>query len=247
MDPLADKYPHASPYNYCLNNPVIFVDPDGRAVYIINKSSKMSGTAVKNMNLYFEALYATPDGKKMLEPYVKGDNKNIYFVLTDNMSNDLLGTYWGFEPYGNIPGHDLPSGRRYSMALPYDLSNIVIENPNSENYLVTLNSGAFENLMANFYDIVYGASIIGHEIGAHVAKTYKGNSEVQDHNEWGQEFIPKLDKRSVNNFLKAQFYIGSTNDNPAFRLNQQLLNLPRQRPNNQLTTNTNRNVQKITF
>ena len=30
-DPLTEKYKSMSPYNYCLNNPVIFVDPDGRA------------------------------------------------------------------------------------------------------------------------------------------------------------------------------------------------------------------------
>ena len=30
VDPLADKYPHLSPYAYCANNPVIFRDPDGR-------------------------------------------------------------------------------------------------------------------------------------------------------------------------------------------------------------------------
>lgn len=32
VDPLADKYPGWSPYNYVLNNPLIFVDPDGRYV-----------------------------------------------------------------------------------------------------------------------------------------------------------------------------------------------------------------------
>ncbi len=29
VDPLADKYPGLSPYAYCANNPVMFVDPDG--------------------------------------------------------------------------------------------------------------------------------------------------------------------------------------------------------------------------
>ncbi len=31
VDPLTDKYPSLSGYNYCANNPVMLVDPDGRA------------------------------------------------------------------------------------------------------------------------------------------------------------------------------------------------------------------------
>ncbi len=31
VDPMADKYPGWSPYNYCANNPIILVDPDGKA------------------------------------------------------------------------------------------------------------------------------------------------------------------------------------------------------------------------
>ncbi|PKP00905.1 MAG: hypothetical protein CVU11_16780, partial [Bacteroidetes bacterium HGW-Bacteroidetes-6] len=29
VDPMADKYPNLSPYNYCMNNPVMLIDPNG--------------------------------------------------------------------------------------------------------------------------------------------------------------------------------------------------------------------------
>ena len=40
VDPMADKYPSLSPYNYCAWNPVKLVDPDGRDWYILEGQSK---------------------------------------------------------------------------------------------------------------------------------------------------------------------------------------------------------------
>ena len=37
-DPLAEKYPGISPYVYCNDNPVNFVDPDGEDVWEINSN-----------------------------------------------------------------------------------------------------------------------------------------------------------------------------------------------------------------
>ena len=34
VDPMSDKYPHLTSYNYCANNPVMLVDPDGREIWI---------------------------------------------------------------------------------------------------------------------------------------------------------------------------------------------------------------------
>ncbi len=48
VDPLADMYGSVSPYNYVLNNPLLFTDPDGRSVdtdYEINSQGKITVVA----------------------------------------------------------------------------------------------------------------------------------------------------------------------------------------------------------
>ena len=40
VDPLTKKYPHLSPYNFVTNNPIIFVDPDGRIIKVATKDGQ---------------------------------------------------------------------------------------------------------------------------------------------------------------------------------------------------------------
>lgn len=66
VDPMADKYPSLSPYNYCAWNPMKLVDPDGNAIKSSNKYSR------KMINIYLKEQF----GKK--NPFsFKGDYLTI--------------------------------------------------------------------------------------------------------------------------------------------------------------------------
>lgn len=43
IDPLAAKYPQVSPYVFVLNNPIKFIDPDGKDVFIMNAPQGAGG------------------------------------------------------------------------------------------------------------------------------------------------------------------------------------------------------------
>ena len=70
QDPLAEKYYNISPYAYCANNPVNFVDPDGRAFTLLARvaigatiGAAVSGTAaVINGKSFTEVVAAAAGG-----------------------------------------------------------------------------------------------------------------------------------------------------------------------------------------
>ena len=65
MDPLCEKYYNVSPYNYCLNNPIKLVDPDGKApgpgdfFFKLDDAAKDFGKYTNPMSIKNNREYAT--------------------------------------------------------------------------------------------------------------------------------------------------------------------------------------------
>ena len=87
VDPLAEKFPNASPYNYCLGNPINLVDPDGRAPEPPRNGIKQF---IDNTGVYFWRA-----DKKAYEQYKYTDSSREHYSFsgyyTVNSSSRAVG------------------------------------------------------------------------------------------------------------------------------------------------------------
>jgi RHS repeat-associated protein len=56
VDPLTDKYPGWTPYHYAANNPLMFVDPDGKEIIPQGAMVKIHGTLMERSSTYNEKI-----------------------------------------------------------------------------------------------------------------------------------------------------------------------------------------------
>ena len=82
VDPMSDKYPSMSPYNYCANNPIILVDPDGR---------KIIPTSQLLVNPSMNAILTTTQQNSVFNKVMKAYNTsaNIYIHLEQLKRNGI--------------------------------------------------------------------------------------------------------------------------------------------------------------
>jgi RHS repeat-associated protein len=100
MDPMAEKYYSVSPYAYCLNNPVKYVDPDGRKIKIANNYAGAMENVAK--------IAATSLGSQVMNHLIGRDetytlNSTFWSTSSSYDPSSLDINYVGDPWYNEIP------------------------------------------------------------------------------------------------------------------------------------------------
>jgi RHS repeat-associated protein len=93
VDPMSDKYPSMSPYNYCANNPVMLVDPDGREfsiagmIYVPGANCPDEIKDAKDRAIWntMNKVYSTKYGKKAINEM---NEKGVMYNITSDSHPD---------------------------------------------------------------------------------------------------------------------------------------------------------------
>ncbi|MGY6561482.1 MAG: RHS repeat domain-containing protein [Luteibaculaceae bacterium] len=96
VDPLADQFTAWTPYHYCLNNPVIFVDPDGEKPTIwIEGTGKTGHTFMtvgegKNLTVYTYGRYLGGEKGKPSGNSLDPSGKGVMIILSGKEASRYL-------------------------------------------------------------------------------------------------------------------------------------------------------------
>ncbi len=143
VDPLQKKYPDVSPYTYCLNNVILFIDPNGKEVIIKDANNKVVATVKADGKMIIRkgmenssAIHAYNEAKA----YLKGSStslstlethKKITYFKIVNTTIDGGALFTPQSTYADLNGNKiLDKGEIHTYKPDLNVNGTITWNPN---------------------------------------------------------------------------------------------------------------------
>lgn len=178
-DPLSEKYLSFSPYNFVLNNPIIFTDPDGRDVNLGNLYEKDDEGKYKYAAqiLAFELFAKTKSGQQFLKDRAqKGFEFKAVYLKSASFTSDEGGSLSGkIDANFKVTDLDNYEGREGQVGAD-GLTEAEIKDNGKLSVTYHIDNGSSElkePLSENGYNILNKTDTYLHEVFIHGASKEK--------------------------------------------------------------------------
>ena len=213
-DPLFEKYPTFSPYAYCVNNPVKYIDPDGMDVYLLfyANSDKMFEAAAETRKREIETSRGFNRKKDIVIMNEFSDIGDI-----ESLTNDAVNRYslmYGETVEVGIWSHAGWDGPRGEVEASGDYASgkqMTLEGWNNIDFNWNRNNA---NIL--FYGCNTGNEIYQEEWIGSFARKISKQRNFKDVNVWGQQtsafpsFTPQIRATNVARSLGLGYNIDDT-------------------------------------